>query len=109
MEILISKSVEEKINIDLSIPKYVRYKNYIYWKFHFKNEKLQITVISLGSDYNPFSISIKTDLISLDTEALTLKEGHTEITEHVFNTILQTNLEKYNILPHVKEEQNINY
>lgn len=96
MKVQIKKDVVSEIDIKCPKPKYVRFFESWYYKFHEGGN----TIIQTSFKYEPksifpFQLQVKTN--EIDMEAFNVEENHTEVSEAEYYNNLNACLQKYGV------------
>lgn len=96
MKIQIKKETVNEIEVSCPTPKYVRFGERLYYKFHEEGNKIITTKFDFdGSSTYPFSMQVMTDL---DINIFEAKgEYHTEVSEAEYYNNLRSLLQKYGV------------
>lgn len=96
MKVQIKKDVVSEIDIQCPTPKYVRFFESWYYKFHEDGENIIQTSFKYeAKSIYPFQLQVKTNEIDMD--AFELKENHTEVSEAEYYNNLNACLQKYGV------------
>lgn len=95
MKITINKTQQEVIEITCPVPRYVRFANGLYYKYHEQDGVILTTSFSGGSPNYPFDMNV---CKNLNIDMFTLKEEHAqEITEAEYYKAFWELMGKYQI------------
>jgi hypothetical protein len=96
MKVQIKKEVTSEVEIKCPVPKYVRYFDNWYYKFHEQGDMIIQTYykIDLKSIY-PFNVQVKTN--DIDMAAFNVEDNHFEVSEAEYYNNLRACLQKYGV------------
>lgn len=96
MKIQIKKETVNEIEVNCPTPKYVRFFESWYYKFHEDGEKIIQTSFRYESaSVYPFNFQVRVNEIDMD--AFNVKDNHTEIDEAEYYNNLRSLLQKYGV------------